>query len=411
MSHPRPRDRAAVISEGFEILSKWGLRIILIAAGLFVVGWVIGRFWMIGFPVMVALLLATLLAPPATFLRRRGVPSPLAAAVTVVGFVLVIAGTIAVIAPEVAGQAPEIASEASRGLVAVQDWLQTGPFGISEDQLNNAISTIQDWLRDSAAAISAGALSTIGAATGALVNTVLIVVLSFFFVKDGHKFLPWLHRVLGERIGVHAQQLGQRAWDTLGGFIRTQALVSLVDAFFIGLALVILGVPLAVPLAVITFIGGFVPIVGAFVTGALAVLVTLVTNDFRDAVIMLIVIIAVQQLEGNVLSPWLQGRSMNLQAAVILLAVTAGSSLFGITGAFLAVPVTATAAAVLRYLNEQIAIEAGEAPPPDAGPSDSAPPGDPRSPADPGDAATPTSGAPVGGAPSGGAPDDGVTDR
>jgi predicted PurR-regulated permease PerM len=122
----------------------------------------------------------------------------------------------------------------------------------------------------------------------------------------------------------------------------------------IGAGLAILGSPLAVPLAVITFFGGYIPIIGAFVSGALAVLVTLVTNDYKDALIALVIVILVQQLEGNVLSPVLQGKNMNLHPAVVLMSVTAGGSLFGITGAFLAVPVAASIAEILRYANERI---------------------------------------------------------
>ena len=135
--------------------------------------------------------------------------------------------------------------------------------------------------------------------------------------------------------------------------------MSFVDAVLIGLALVILGVPLAWALAVITFIAGFIPIVGAFTAGALAVLIALVANGFTTAIIVLVVIVAVQQLEGNFLQPFLQGRSMQLHAGVILLAVAVGSTLFGIVGAFLAVPVAAVAAVVLRYVSEQINLRAG----------------------------------------------------
>ncbi len=367
------RERSAVLASGFSRLARWSWQLIAIAAALYVLGWIIGKFWMIGYPVMLALVVTTLLGPPAAWLRGRGVPAALAAGITVVGFLAVLVGVVAVLAPQVAGQAGEIAAEAARGLQVLQDWVQDGPLGVTDSQLENAVNAVEDWLRNSAASISAGAISTIGAATGVLVNTVVVLMLTFFFVKDGHKFLPWMRRTLGGSAGVHVSEAGTRAWDTLGGFIRTQALVSMVDAVFIGIALVVLDVPLAIPLAVIVFFGGFIPIVGAFVTGALAVLVTLVTNDVGDAVIMLVVIVAVQQLEGNVLSPWLQGRAMNIQAAIVLLAITAGGSMFGITGAFLAVPVVATAAAVFRYVNEQIAIAAGDAPP--AGPI--VPPGAP----------------------------------
>ena len=146
----------------------------------------------------------------------------------------------------------------------------------------------------------------------------------------------------------------QRMWATLGGFIRTQALVSFVDAVLIGIGLVILGVPLAYALAILTFIGGFVPIVGAFVAGGLAVLVALVANGPVNALIVLGIIVAVQQLEGNVLQPWLQSKSMNLHAVIVLLAVTLGASTFGVVGAFLAVPAAAAIAVLLRYYDEQV---------------------------------------------------------
>lgn len=348
------RDRGAVIGAGLRQLALWSVWLVAIAVGVYVIGWVLGAFWVILFPVVIALILATILGPPAAYLRHKGWPSTLAAVVVVVGSLLVIVAVIAALTPSVAGQIGDIASQASAGLTTVQNWLTDGPINLSDGQLTAAINAVQERLKSSAADIGAGVFSTLSAATSAVVNLVLIFMLTFFFVKDGHRFLPWLENLSGQRTGRHLTEVSMRCWDTLGGFIRTQALVSLIDAVLIGAALLILQVQLAVPLAVITFFGGFVPIVGAFVSGAVAVLVTLVTNDPRDALIMLIVIIAVQQLEGNVLSPWLQGKNMNLHAAVVLLSVTAGGTLFGITGAFLAVPAVATAAELLRYVNEQI---------------------------------------------------------
>ncbi|NLE82594.1 MAG: AI-2E family transporter, partial [Rhodococcus sp.] len=176
----------------------------------------------------------------------------------------------------------------------------------------------------------------------------------FFFIKDGPRFIPWVNQISGRNAGKHISTVLVRMWDTLGGFIRTQALVSLIDAVFIGAGLLILGVPLAPVLAILTFIGGFIPFIGAFVAGALAVMVALVANGFTTAVIVLGLILAVQQIEGNVLQPILQSRSMKLHAVVVLLSVTAGGSVFGIVGAFLAVPTAAVAAVLFRYLSEQI---------------------------------------------------------
>ncbi|MGQ3158128.1 MAG: AI-2E family transporter [Aeromicrobium sp.] len=354
MSTPTVRDRAVVIDQAFAVLQRWGLRLVVLAAAVYVLGWIVGHLWMVFFPLSLALLVATVLAPPVTWLRRHKVPSGLAAALVMIGFIAAIVAAIAVLTPQVAGQAPAIASQASDGLQRVRDWLTDGPLQLSDGQITRAISAVQDKLQESAAAISSGIFSTLSAATNAVINLVLVLMLTFFFVKDGHRFLPWLATLGGRRAGEHVTELLSRTWNTLGGFIRTQTLVAFIDAVIIGIGLAILGVPLAVPLAVITFFGGYIPIVGAFVSGILAVLVTLVTNDFKAAVIAALIVLGVQQLEGNVLSPWLQGKNMNLHAGVVLLSVTAGGTLFGVTGAFLAVPVAATTAVLLRYVNEQI---------------------------------------------------------
>lgn len=349
------RDRSAVIENGLAGLQRWGLRIILIAGALLVIGWVIGALWVILFPVVIAIIVSTVLQPVAAWLRRHRVPAALAAAIVLLAFIAAVVGLFAVLAPQIAGQAPELARSASAGLQRIRDWLTDGPLSFSEGQITRAIEAVQEKLRESATAISSGVFSTLGAATSALVNIVLVLMLTFYFVKDGHKFLPWVTTLGGRTAGEHAAELMHRTWDTLGGFIRTQTIVALIDAVIIGIGLSILGVPLAVPLAIVTFFGAYIPIIGALISGVLAVLVTLVTNSPRDALVALILVLVVQQLEGNVISPWLQGKNLNLHAAVVLLAVTLGGSLFGITGAFLAVPVAATLAEVFRYVNERIA--------------------------------------------------------
>ena len=179
-------------------------------------------------------------------------------------------------------------------------------------------------------------------------------MLVFFFLKDGPRFVPWLSAQTGPRAARHVAALSYKTWDTLSEFIRQQALVGFIDAFFIGLGLWILGVPLVLPLAVLTFFGGFIPIIGAFVAGAFAVLIALVSNGFTTALIVLGIVILVQQIEGNVLQPIIQGRGFNLHAGVVILAVTAGSSLAGIIGAFLSVPIAALIAVIYRYVRDEL---------------------------------------------------------
>ena len=211
---------------------------------------------------------------------------------------------------------------------------------LADDRIDTVTAQVVDRVRGNAAQIAEGLVSGASVVTSGVVTAVLVLVLTFFFIKDGPAFLPWLRREAGRDIGGHLTEVFARSWKTLGDFIRVQAIVSFVDAFF-GLGLVILGVPLAIALAVLTLVAGFIPIVGALAAGCLAELVALVSNGPTTALIVLVIIIVVQQVESSVLQPVLQGRSLNLHAAVVLLAVTAGGTLFGIIGAFLAVPLAA----------------------------------------------------------------------
>lgn len=349
-----PPRRERVIGAGLAWLATWSWRWILIAAGAVLLGLVIRQTWSVVLPVFLALLLSSVLASPARLLEDRlKFPASLAAATVLLTGIGIVVGVGFAIAPSVAGQSDDIVADASRGLQKVQDWVQTSNF-VTEEQVATAIEALQTRLTDSASTIASGVLVGVGAVTSAVVTVVITLVLTFFFLKDGRRFGPWVRGLAGPRVGPHLDKVMGEVWTTLGSFIYTQALVSLIDAVFIGIGLVAVGVPLALPLAILTFFGGFVPIVGAFVVGAIAVLVALVSVGGQGALIILVVIFAVQQLEGNVLSPWLQSKSMKLHAAVVLLAVTLGSTLFGIVGAFLAVPVVAVAAVVLRYVNRLV---------------------------------------------------------
>lgn len=340
------------------------MQFVAVAAALWVLAWMVGKTWVIVLPLLLALIVCTVLWPPVRWLRRKGVP-PAGAVISVLLVALaVVAGVVAAVAPAIVEQSTELAEQASAGVVQVRDWLGGPPLDISEAQLDSAVAAITDRLNSSSAQIASGVFTGVGAATSALVTLFTTIVVTFFLLKDGPGFIPWLRGVMGRPAAPHAAEILERVWSTLGGFIRTQALVSLVDAVLIGIGLVIMGVPLAYALAIITFIGGFVPIVGAFVAGGLAVLIALVSNGLVDALIVLAIIVAVQQLEGNVLQPWLQGKSMKLHAVIVLLAVMLGAATFGIIGAFLAVPVAATLAVVIRYYGEQVQERAGEVPSP-----------------------------------------------
>ncbi len=352
-----PPDRGTLIGIGGGWLATWSLRIVLIAAAAWVLGWIVGEFWVIILPISLALIITTVLWPITALLRRAYLPPALAALVTMLLAIGAFGGVIALVVPSVVSQAPELANQASGGVREIQAWLQGPPLNIREEQFAEYINTVVTGIQDSSSAIASGVFTGVGAVTSVMITLVLTLVLSFFFIKDGPGFLPWMGRVTGSPAARHVEEVLFRQWRTLSGFIRTQAIVSFVDAAFIGLGLVILGVPLAGPLVIITFVAGFIPIVGAFVAGALAVLVALVANGWITALILLGIIILVQQLEGNVLQPVLQSRSMNLHPVIVLLSVTAGSTLFGIIGAFLAVPVAAMVAVLVRYVDEVVTIK------------------------------------------------------
>jgi predicted PurR-regulated permease PerM len=348
------RTRSATIADGLAFMARWSLRIALIALGFALLWWLIARLWVIVMPVLLALLIATVLAPPANWLRRRGAPPALAAAGVMIGAFVLLGIVVYFLATSITGGVSEIATGAVAGLQSIQNWISGPPLNIGTTQFNALLEQITQRLQNSVSAIASGVLTGVGTVASLVVTGLLALVLAFLFVKDGDRFLPWLRGFVGPRVGGHLYVLLDRVWDTLGGFIRGQVLVSLCDGLFIGIGLLIVGVPLALPLAVLTFFGGFVPIVGALFAGVLSVLVALVSNGFTAALIVLGIVLLVQQIEGNVLQPILQGKSLQLHAAVVLLAVTGGGSLYGIPGAFLAVPVTAAAAVVLRYLFAQV---------------------------------------------------------
>jgi len=356
----RPAERGVAIGRGLTWLATWSLRLVLIAVAAVVLGMIIGRLWSVVLPVLLALLLASVLWPPTAWLRRHRFPPAAAALLVLLGFLVVLFGVFAGIAPSVTSQVGDIASQAVGGLQKVQGYVTGPPFDLAPAQVDAAVQGITDRLQASASTLASGVLSGVSAVGSAIVTAALALVLTFFFLKDGPRFLPWLNGLVGQRAGRHLEPVLTRSWSTLGSFIQGQAAVGLVDAVLIGIGLVVVGVPLALPLAVFTFFGGFVPIVGAFVVGALAVLIALVTKGTTAALIVLLIILAVQQIEGNVLQPILQGRSLALHPGMVLVAVAAGGGLFGIAGAFLSVPVAAVAAVVLRYLGEVMDGRAGE---------------------------------------------------
>ncbi len=357
--------REAAVAGAFAKVATFSLRLLLVAAALVVLGYLVSLLWVVLLPVLLGLLLTTVLWPPVRFLREHGLPPAAAAAGVLLLSVVALLALIGGLAPQVTGQAQALADQVTAGLDQLQENLTGPPFNLGEDRIGATVDNVVQELQANAQSIASRVLTGAAAAGSLVLTGLLAVVLSFFYLKDGPKFLPWLGGLVGPRAAPHVSAVAHRSWVTLAGFIKAQAAVGLVDAVAIGIGLALLGVPLALPLAVLVFFGAFIPIIGAVVTGALAALVALVTEGPTTALFVVLLVLAVQQLEGNVLQPILVGRTLALHPAVVILAVTAGGTLAGITGAFLAVPVVAVAAVTIRYARQQLAeVEPGEDSPP-----------------------------------------------
>lgn len=312
--------------------------------------WALVQVKLVVIPLLIALIVAAAAAPVIMWLRRF-MPNILAAWVALLSGALVFGGIITLIVFAVRDQWDELAASAVKGLDQLLTWLEDGPLPIDQQQIDDARDAAVDFLTSSQ--FGTGALAGVSAAANIITGLVLAIVILFFFLKDGdtiwHFFLKPLR---GERLA-RGERIGHTGVRVLGGYVRGTALIALVDAVFIGAVLFILGVPLALPLTVIIFLSGFIPIVGATVASILAALVALVgtENGPLTALLVLAAAIVVNQLEGNLLQPTVMAQSLKLHPLVILVALTAGTILGGITGAVLAVPIAAVAWAIVKVWN------------------------------------------------------------
>jgi predicted PurR-regulated permease PerM len=344
----RPRTPSALRRAG---ATAW--QFIGVALAVLIAGWAAGRLMPVLLPLVIALLLTALVRPVASRLERSGLPAAAAAGVTVGGVVALVAGLVALIVPPVVSRAGALGTSIAEGARRVADSIGQDALGMSPEAVERALDHIVDRVRSHLGVLAGDAISGATVIAGAIGMTVLVLFLTFFFVKDGERLSSRLVALLPERRRETATDLGTRVWSVLTVYSRGVVFVATVDAVLIGLALVIVGVPLALPLAVLTWLAAFFPIVGAVVAGAAAVLVALVAQGLTSALIVLAAIVTVQQLEGNLLYPVVVGPRLKLHPVVVLLAVVTGGTLAGLAGAFLAVPVATVCAAALELGQEQ----------------------------------------------------------
>lgn len=326
-----------------ETGAAYAWRLLVIAAAAVAALWLVARLWVVFLALFVALLLTRVLAAPATWLRRR-IPAAPAAAAALLGLLLALAAVIAAISVAVAGQVSELEPTVSAAVDDIEDWLvEDSPFDISradvDDFRDSLGERISAGVRDSSGSIVSGAIV---AAEGVL-SLLLALIVTFFALKDGDRFVAWVQRSIAAARTDTAGRVGRRAWQTLGGYLRGAALLGTVEGTIMAITLSLVGAELALPMAVLTFLAAFVPFAGAIVAGILSVLVALATGGATAALLVAIVAVVVQQLDNDLLAPVVYGRALDLHPVAVLLAITAGGALFGIPGSFLAVPVTAVA--------------------------------------------------------------------
>lgn len=345
------------VPPNLEHAAAWSWRLLVCAAAAAAVVALLWYLRVIVLPIMVALTVAPALAPIAARIRRLGFERP-AAAIALLTGVAVVAGLIAIVTTSVIAQWEELVDSVSQAVDDITARLEAEPFDLSLDRTEDLQSSLADSWRDA----SDYAVSGLQAGVGLVTGLVLAIAILYFVLRDGARFWSWILALFSPATRPAIDQAGQRAWDVLGGFVRGTALIAAIDASLIGIGLWLLGVPLAFALAVLVFMGAFVPFVGAFVSGLVAVLVAFADGGWKLALAGLAIVVAVQFIEGNFLQPIIQSRTVDLHPAVILLAVAAGASLFGIAGAYLAVPVTAVVFAVVASLRAETEVAADNVP-------------------------------------------------
>ncbi|MDQ0822167.1 putative PurR-regulated permease PerM [Arthrobacter sp. V4I6] len=338
------------IPYGVRIAAAWSWRLglILLLSGTLI--WLLSRISFLLIPIMVAALLAGLLNPVTGWLRTRQLPNGAAVAITVLGFIGAIGGALALVGRQLVSGFSELWSEALAGIQKIQGWLAEGPLHLSAAQIDQYIKEGTAALQDNSSSILSGALSFGSTAGHFAAGLILALFILIFFLLEGDRIWAFLVRLLPRKARAATYGAGRKGWASMVSYARIQMFVAFVDAVGIGVGAAIIGVPLALPLGVLVFLGSFIPIVGALVTGAVAVLLALVANGWVNALIMLGIVLLVQQLESHILQPLVMGKAVALHPVAVILAVAAGSYLAGIPGALFSVPVLAVANSSIRYI-------------------------------------------------------------
>jgi predicted PurR-regulated permease PerM len=333
-----------------RVAAAWSWRLLLVGGVLAVVVFLIIQLRFVVIPVLVAVLLSALLVPFAEFLQRHRWPKWLAVTVAMLTTLAAVAGLLTLGISQIVRGSGDLARQSVIAWEEFREWLLEGPLHITTAQFDAWVEEIGVALQDNSSVLVSGALS-VGSTLGHFLAGLLLVLFATLFILIDGKFIwNWIVGIFPRRARAAIDGSGRAGWATLQNFVKVQILVATIDAIGIGLGALLLGVPLAIPIAILVFLGSFIPIVGAVITGALAVFVALVYNGWGIALAMLGVVLLVQQVEGHVLQPLIMGTAVKVHPLGVVIAVTTGSLLAGIAGALFAVPVAAVANVMILYV-------------------------------------------------------------
>jgi len=342
----------AEVPYGVDLAAAWSWRILVIAAAAALLGYLISFFAVLVIPVVVALLMSALVIPVVDWLVRIGVRRGIASILVVVFTLASVAFLLGFAGQQVAEGSSDLADSTVAGVGEITDWLKDGPLNLSDSQIDGYIDSAQEGIAESLG--DDGVLARVGevgtAVSHVLAGFFIVLFSSYFFLADGTRIWSWLVRLSPRAARDRVDSSGRVAWISLTQFVRATVLVAATDAIFISLGAAILGVPFALAIGVLVFLGAFVPIIGATIAGAVAVLVALVDQGPITALIMLGIVIGVQQLEGHVLQPFLMGRWVSVHPLGVIIAIAAGVLTAGVAGALVAVPLAAAVNAVVQHL-------------------------------------------------------------
>lgn len=355
----------AQVPRPLRVGAAWMWRLLVIIAGSAAVIWAVGRLHEVVVPLLIALLLTALFLPAVTWLTRvLRLNRSLSVALVMIGGLAVIAGVITLVVTQFIDQLPDLTDKAQDGLLKIQSSLKRGPLHLSDNQLKDSLDKLGDWVKTHQSTVTSGAVTTATTVLTVLVSFFLVIFATFFFLRDGRRIAYFFVGLLPRAAREPMANAAEASWRSLTAYVRATVLVAFIDALGIGIGLFIMRIDLAFPLATLVFLGAFIPIVGATLSGTVAVLVALVTKGPGWALAVLLLVIGVQQLEGHVLQPLIMGRAVALHPLAVIVAIATGGILAGIIGALVAVPIVAVLNTGVRHL---LAHRAGlpDPPPPD----------------------------------------------